>query len=272
MSTPNEQLSPATEPVLPTPLADHTAEALAERAIERVIRSRSEFFDRAFAALSFNGISGDYAEFGCYGGTSMWLAWREIAANPVRRHMWAFDSFCGLPETRDPRDAHPAWIPNTMSMSVEAFQAVLARRGVPRDAYTPVEGYFEESLPRLGPDGPPSASSRPTVPSGTFSATCPSTGVGSPSWWRTHRGDGRAPMRRPCERRDRVAPDLPRDPRDRHLAGGVTHRRRAACTSGGAGRSPVARRRRPGRPGRGSPSRRCSGTAVGRTAAYRRSP
>jgi hypothetical protein len=155
MSTPNEQLSPATEPVLPTPLADHTAEALAERAIERVIRSRSEFFDRAFAALSFNGISGDYAEFGCYGGTSMWLAWREIAANPVRRHMWAFDSFCGLPETRDPRDAHPAWIPNTMSMSVEAFQAVLARRGVPRDAYTPVEGYFEESLPRLGPDGPP---------------------------------------------------------------------------------------------------------------------
>jgi O-methyltransferase len=38
---------------------------------------------------------------------------------------------------------------------VEAFRGALARRGVPRDAYTPVEGYFAESLPRLGPDGPP---------------------------------------------------------------------------------------------------------------------
>jgi O-methyltransferase len=132
-----------------------TNEELVRRTIERTLRSKSEFFERAFVALSFNGISGDYAEFGCYGGTSMWLAWQEIVANPVARHMWAFDSFSGLPETDEPRDEHPAWIPSTMSMSVDDFRAVLATRGVPRDGYTTIEGYFAESLPPLGPDGPP---------------------------------------------------------------------------------------------------------------------
>lgn len=42
-----------------------------------------------------------------------------------------------------------------MSWSVEDFHAVLATRGVPREAYTTVEGYFAESLPPLGSDGPP---------------------------------------------------------------------------------------------------------------------
>jgi O-methyltransferase len=40
-------------------------------------------------------------------------------------------------------------------MSVDDFHAVLATRGVPRDGYTTIEGYFAESLPPLGPDGPP---------------------------------------------------------------------------------------------------------------------
>ena len=136
-------------------MAERTKEELIQRAIQRVIRSKSEFFECAFIALSFNEISGDYAEFGCYGGTSMWLARQEIAANPMPRHMWAFDSFSGLPTTEEPRDAHPAWIPNTMSMSVEDFHSVLDARGVPRDAYTTVEGYFAESLPALGSDGRP---------------------------------------------------------------------------------------------------------------------
>jgi hypothetical protein len=135
--------------------AEPTKEALALRAIERVVRSKSDFFERALIALSSNGISGDYAEFGCYGGTSMWLAWREISANPVDRHMWAFDSFAGLPKIEDPRDDHPAWIPDTMSMTVDDFHSVLANRGVPRGAYTTIEGYYAESLPRLGSDGEP---------------------------------------------------------------------------------------------------------------------
>jgi O-methyltransferase len=155
MTVPDDQLDELAEALSGTPASEYTAEWLVQRAARRVLRNKAEFFERAFIALAFNRISGDYAEFGCYGGTSMWLAWREIAANPVRRHMWAFDSFAGLPEAVHPRDDHPAWIPRTMSMGIDRFHSVLAMRGVPSDAYTTVEGYFAESLPALGSDGPP---------------------------------------------------------------------------------------------------------------------
>jgi O-methyltransferase len=157
--------------VVPTWAAESTKHELAQRAIERVLRSKSEFFERAFIALSFNRISGDYAEFGCDGGTSMWLAWQEIAANPVTRHMWAFDPFAGLPKTEDPGGDHPAWIPDTVSMGVDDFHSVLATRGVPRDAYTTVEGDFARSLPRLGPDGEPRDIALAHIDSDLYSST-----------------------------------------------------------------------------------------------------
>jgi O-methyltransferase len=156
MATPNEQpLQRVTEQAMWNWVVEQESAKVVQRTIQRLVRNVSEFFDCAFTALSFNGISGDYAEFGCYGGLSMWLAQQAIAANPVPRHMWAFDSFSGLPKTDEPRDRHPAWIPNTMAWSVEDFHSMLATRGVPRDAYTTVEGYFAESLPPLGTDGPP---------------------------------------------------------------------------------------------------------------------
>jgi O-methyltransferase len=155
VTLPNEDVVPAADRDALPWLFQPTEDELRRRALQRILRSKSEFFERAFLALSFNGISGDYAEFGCYGGTSMWLAWREIVGNPVRRHMWAFDSFSGLPATEDPRDEHPAWIRNSMAMGVDTFHSTLAARGVPRDAYTTVEGYFAETLPPLGPDGAP---------------------------------------------------------------------------------------------------------------------
>jgi O-methyltransferase len=145
----------AEDAVVPTWVAGSTKHELAQRAIERVLRSKSEFFERAFIALSFNGISGDYSEFGCEGGASMWLAWQEIAANPVARHMWAFDPFARAPGTEDPGGDQLTWIPNRVSMGVDDFHSVLATRGVPRDAYTTVEGDFAESLPRLGSHAEP---------------------------------------------------------------------------------------------------------------------
>jgi hypothetical protein len=141
--------------VVPTWEAESTKHQLAQRAIERVLQSKSEFFERAFVALSFNGISGGYAEFGCEGGISMWLAWQEICANPVRRHMWAFDPFAGIPKTEVPEDNQLTWMPDTVSMGVDDFHSALATRGVPRDAYTTVEGGFADSLPRLGSHAEP---------------------------------------------------------------------------------------------------------------------
>lgn len=127
----------------------------AMKSIQRIVDAKSGFFRDAFVALSFNGISGDYAEFGSFGGTTLYLAYEEIKQNSAARKMWAFDSFSGLPETDDPRDEHPAWIAGSMAMSVENFRSALDERGVPRGAYTTVEGHYDETLPKLGVDGAP---------------------------------------------------------------------------------------------------------------------
>ena len=123
--------------------------------VGRILEAKAGFFASALTALSFNGISGDYAEFGSFGGTTMWLAHQELIHSPMPRHIWAFDSFEGLPQSHDPRDAHPQWVASTMAMSIESFHSTAESRGVPRDAYTTVAGYFEDSLPPLGADGAP---------------------------------------------------------------------------------------------------------------------
>jgi len=60
---------------------------------------RLEFFYNAFKVLSFNGIDGDYAEFGCYGGMTFNLAYHEVIQHRHKAKLWAFDSFQGLPGT-----------------------------------------------------------------------------------------------------------------------------------------------------------------------------
>jgi hypothetical protein len=158
MTMPNETRPPTNESPRATRSVGHTKEEFARRTIERTLRSKSEFFERALRRSVVQRHLGRLRRVRVLRGTSMWLAWQEIVANPVARHMWAVDSFSGLPETDEPRDEHPAWIPSTMSMSVGDFHAVLATRGVPRDGYTTVEGYFAESLPPLGPTVRPGTS------------------------------------------------------------------------------------------------------------------
>ena len=125
--------------------------------IDHYVEDRREFFRKAFLALGFNGISGDYAEFGCYTGTTFALAWEEYrkAAKHLEflpygrekeRFFWALDSFRGLPEGKVPADEHPAWTPGALATSVEEFHRVCAARGIPRGAYAVVEGYYEKTL------------------------------------------------------------------------------------------------------------------------------
>lgn len=110
------------------------------------LRAVSGFFRRAFQLLQYNDVPGDYAEFGCMGATTFTLA--HGAANLVGHgaHLWAFDSFAGLPAIDDPRDVHRRWNAGSMAMSESDFHEVCARRGIPRDRYTTVAGYYSESL------------------------------------------------------------------------------------------------------------------------------
>ena len=125
------------------------------KTIGKMMEGCSSFFWDAFVALGVNGISGDYAEFGCHHGGSFQAAYKAIRALESPRHMWAFDSWDVLPDDH-PRDAHPGWRLGVGGAGgVENFHAACGRNGVPRSAYTTVEGYYNESLPPLGAYGAP---------------------------------------------------------------------------------------------------------------------
>jgi hypothetical protein len=110
---------------------------------------RREFFRAAFAALAFNGISGDYAEFGCHDAMTFRLAFRWSRAHRrfPKRMLWAFDSFQGLPQPESGLDAHPAWTPGAMATSLAKFQQICRRAGMrERDDYRTVAGFYRDSL------------------------------------------------------------------------------------------------------------------------------
>jgi hypothetical protein len=109
---------------------------------------RKEFFRRAMTALWNNTITGDYAEFGCYGAVTFRLAWQESRKWGYAPKLWAFDSFQGLPQSSGD---HPRWVPGGMAMDEAAFVATLDWARVPRDAYAVVPGFYSETLTAKNP-------------------------------------------------------------------------------------------------------------------------
>ena len=116
---------------------------------------RQLFFYNAFRALAFNGIDGDYAEFGCWGGMTFSLAYGESRKQKHKAHLWAFDSFQGLPQARDERDAHPYWVEGTLSTSVAEFHGLCATKGIPSSAYSVVPGFYQDTLGSAAADAEP---------------------------------------------------------------------------------------------------------------------
>jgi O-methyltransferase len=109
-------------------------------------KSRKEFFRCAFSALAFNGIDGDYAEFGCCGGVTFGLAFRQSRKSNHLCKLWAFDSFKGLPSKVTEEDDHPMWIEGTMAIDMQEFIKICNENHIPRSEFSIVPGYFEESL------------------------------------------------------------------------------------------------------------------------------
>ncbi len=107
---------------------------------------RKEFFYNAFRALSFNGIDGDYVEFGCCGGMTFALAYHEARRFEYNTKLWSFDSFQGLPAPEGPKDAHPVWKQREMTTLLDQFYAICDSNKIPRDAYSVVPGFYKQSL------------------------------------------------------------------------------------------------------------------------------
>ena len=126
------------------------------KTMDRMNEGLAGFFWDAFTALNVNGISGDYVEFGSWGCNTLRHAFHACQQFGGGRHLWAFDSFRGMPHSDDPRDQHSVLRPGGAGQGgVEAFHTTCAGFGVPRQAYTAVGGYFEDTLPPLGADGEP---------------------------------------------------------------------------------------------------------------------
>jgi len=124
--------------------------------IAKKIDDIDRFMWDAAVALAVNAISGDYVEFGSWGGNTLRVAHERFRHAGTPRHLWAFDSFEGLPEATDPRDHHPGWRSGGAGQGgVEAFHATCDDHGIPRDAYTAVVGYYDDTLPALGATGAP---------------------------------------------------------------------------------------------------------------------
>lgn len=117
---------------------------------------RRDFFANAFRALTFNGIDGDYVEFGCHFGGSFALAYHEAKRYGHRARLWAFDSFAGLPEPESTADAHPEWVKGRLHATEAQFRASCTRSRIPEDAYSVVPGFFADTLPALATGDRPS--------------------------------------------------------------------------------------------------------------------
>src|SRR2546423_1498926 len=94
------------------------------------IAGRRDFLRKSFMAIWVNMISGDYAEFGCCGATTFRLAHQASRGNLIKPHLWAFDSFKGLPPGNN---EHPRWTPGAMTMDRNQFVSSLDIHGVHPD-------------------------------------------------------------------------------------------------------------------------------------------
>ena len=118
-------------------------------------QGRHDFFNHAFKALSFNGIDGDYAEFGSHGALTFSQAYHEARRHGHAAKLWAFDSFQGLPAAAIDKDEHPKWVAGDMATPLDEFHQLCNVRGIDKASYTTVPGYFSDSLPPLGDSAKP---------------------------------------------------------------------------------------------------------------------
>lgn len=110
---------------------------------------RHDFLRKAFIPLKFNGIEGDYVEFGCCGAMTFCMAYHlmsQYSYDVGPFHLWAYDSFQGLPDSNGTEDAHPAWNQGAMATGLQEFHELCRARGVPDSAYTTVPGFYDQTL------------------------------------------------------------------------------------------------------------------------------
>ena len=106
---------------------------------------REDFFSKSMRLIAFNELEGDYLEFGCYSGASFRFAHKYSRLEGLKMHLYAFDSFEGLPEPRG-IDVAPQWKQGLLKQNIKEFENRLKAAGMRKSEYTLVPGYYSESL------------------------------------------------------------------------------------------------------------------------------
>lgn len=109
------------------------------------ISPRKVALEKVFSFVNYNHIDGDYLEFGCAGANTFLFAYEAMRERGLTRHMYAFDSFGGLPVGRGV-DVHPDFPVGQFSHSQEEFEQKMAEHGVLPMQYTVVKGYYKDVL------------------------------------------------------------------------------------------------------------------------------
>jgi len=104
----------------------------------------------AIDTLAGNEIPGDYYEFGVFRGRSFSLVFRRLRTALPRKffegmRFVAFDSFAGLPETRDPA-APTHYHKGAYSYPRQQFERNVRRAGIGLDQLVVIPGFFDASL------------------------------------------------------------------------------------------------------------------------------
>src|SRR5688500_8699611 len=107
---------------------------------------RLAMYRRALLWLAVNEVTGSVCEFGSAGGESFLNLYFQFArASAVIPHFFLFDSFEGLPAL-DERTPHAGWKQGDFRFSLPEFLERMDFYRVPRGAYTPVKGFYNQTL------------------------------------------------------------------------------------------------------------------------------
>lgn len=122
------------------------AAGLLTDAVRRETNPRKRAIEHISEFVKYNHMQGDYLEFGvCGGHTFRYMYDRLHATGREDVHMYAFDSFEGLPEPKD-MDVHPDFEAGKFCQSQADFEARLSHHGIDTSRYTIVAGFYDKVL------------------------------------------------------------------------------------------------------------------------------
>ena len=106
------------------------------------------FLQELARRVDIEGIEGDFVECGVYRGGSAGVLAHQMLRSKMKRRLWLFDAFAGMPAATQEDDHYSHAIEGRFVGSERDTHRVLRRIGLPEDSYKVVVGWFDETLPQ----------------------------------------------------------------------------------------------------------------------------